>query len=68
MFQTGCHNTPVDSIATCVTPAARSHAASACRSSVIVPTVRDVFVTVPVDPICRQHATANFACTSMPQT
>jgi hypothetical protein len=67
MFQTGCQRTPVDSIATWVTASLVSQAASACRSAVIVPKVRDVFVTLPVDPIWRQHATTNFACTSIPQ-
>src|SRR5688572_4798326 len=66
-LNTGCQNTPVDSIATCVTFSSANHWRSSTRSAVIVPNLRSVLCTVPsFESRIRTHATTNFLCTSNP--
>jgi len=68
MFQTGFHNTPVDSIAMCVTCSARSQSESASRSSVIVPKVRTSSCGLPCPSVTRTQAITESLCTSNPAT
>src|SRR4029453_17116406 len=63
---TGFQNTPVDSMATWVTPNSPSHLPRSSRSPVIVPNVRTSFVTCPASSRIRTHATTVFLCTSNP--
>src|SRR5258708_31807580 len=66
MLYTGCQNTPVDSIATCVTPPSANHAASASRSSVIVEYLRGITCrSLRPSPVIRLTI-RNFLWTSMP--
>src|SRR5260221_11796701 len=62
----GFQNTPVDSMATWVQPAAASQSLSANRSLVIVPKVRSCLVGVPSGPGTSRHATTVRLCTSRP--
>jgi hypothetical protein len=63
----GFQYTPVDSIATCVQPAATSQSTNASRSAVIVPNVRISLRGVAPAPGTIKQATIVFLCTSTPQ-
>ena len=65
---TGFQNTPVDSIATCVTPAARNQSLSSNRSAVIVPTCRISLSTRPSGWSWRPQTMMVALCTSSPAT
>ena len=60
MFQTGFHNTPVDSIAMCVTRCWVNQSDNANSSPVIVPNVRISSTAFPSAPVIRTHATTVF--------
>lgn len=66
-LKTGFQYTPVASIATAVTPAMASQAASCSRSAVIVPNCRTSSTASPVTGSERStQATTVFVCTSNP--
>src|ERR1700722_2828582 len=64
---TGFQYTPVDSIATCVTPQPWSQVANASKSWVKVPNRRFSFRTFPLPSAHCTQAVTLFLCTSIPQ-
>jgi hypothetical protein len=65
-FQIGFQNTPVDSMATCVTPDRLSQSLNSSRAAVVVPKVRVCDRVLPPPSRRRTHATTVFLCTSRP--
>src|SRR5262245_38672575 len=66
-FQIGRQYTPVDSMATCVQPAAANHSPRARMSRVMVVNRRVSFRRSPAVSTVVRHATSSCLCTSRPQ-
>src|ERR1700744_2880589 len=66
MLKIGFQYTPVDSMATCVTPIAASHSAMATSSRVVVPQWRTSCSSLPAALMRRTQASTLSLCTSNP--